>query len=262
MYNLLEYNKNYSKTSASLWNYYRDEPNNPPPVVPGTDSPTFNYNADPITNSASFKYKNSFIGKTPNSYNDDNNVIKGVEMVVPLKHLGNFWDSLYISLVNSEVNLILTWSENCVSTDLITHVVVPAGINNLPRPVITAPASATFKITDIKLHVPVVTLSSENDNKLLEQLKTGFKRTIKWNKYRSEISNQTGNNNLNYLIDPAFIKVNRLFALSCKNDNKVENQSEDVRTSFKKYYVTKVEVKDFNVLIDGEPFFDIPIRNN
>ena len=97
------------------------------------------------------------------------------------------------------------------------------------------------------MYVPVVTLSSENDNKLLEQLTTGFKKTIKWNNYRSEMSNQTKNNNLNYLIDPTFTNVNRLFVLSFKN--------EDDRTSFSKYYVPKVEIKDFNVLIDGKLFF-------
>ena len=63
------------------------------------------------------------------------------------------------------------------------------------------------------MYVPVVTLSTENDKKLLEQLRTGFKRTIKWNKYRLEMTNHTQNNNLNYLIDPTFIKVNRLFVL-------------------------------------------------
>ena len=97
------------------------------------------------------------------------------------------------------------------------------------------------------MYVPVVTLSAENDNKLLEQLKTGFKRTIKWNKYRSQMSNQTKNNNLNYLVDPTFANVNRLFALSFENEND--------RTSFSKYYVLNVEIKDFNVLIDGKSLF-------
>ena len=99
----------------------------------------------------------------------------------------------------------------------------------------------------------MVTLSAENDNKLLEQLKTGFKKTIKWNEYRSEISNKDANNNLNYLIDPTFTNVNRLFVLTFGNETD--------RTSFSKYYVPKVEVKDFNVLIDGKPFFEIPVKN-
>ena len=110
-----------------------------------------------------------------------------------------------------------------------------------------SPESATFKIKDCKLYVPVVTLSAKKDNKVLEQLKTGFKRTIKWNKYRSEMSNQTKNNNLNYFIDPTFTNVNRLFVLTFEN--------EDDRIYFTKYYVSKVEIKDFNVLIDGKPIF-------
>ena len=93
-----------------------------------------------------------------------------------------------------------------------------------------------------------MTLSAEDDNNLLEQLKSGFKRIIQWNKYRSEMTNQTKtNNNLNYLINPTFSKVNRLFVLSFENE-------QDGR-SFSKYYTPKVEIKDFNVLIDGKSFF-------
>ena len=107
-------------------------------------------------------------------------------------------------LINCEVSLILTWSRECVITSMERRV-----ITNTRRD--TSSTNATFQITDTKLYVPVVTLSTENDKKLLEQLRTGFKRTIKWNKYRSEMTNQTKNNNLNYLIDPTFTKVNRLF---------------------------------------------------
>ena len=80
----------------------------------------------------------------------------------------------------------------------------------------------------------------------MEQLKSRFKRTIKWNKYRSEITNHTKANHLNYLIDPTFTKVNRLSVLSFEN--------EEDRTSFSKDYVSKVEIKDFNVLVDGKFF--------
>ena len=93
----------------------------------------------------------------------------------------------------------------------------------------------------------VVNLSTKDDNNFLEQLKSGLKRTIKWNKHRPEMTNQTKTNYLNYLIDTAFTKVNRLFVLSFEN--------EEDRTSFSKYYVPKVEIKDFNVLIDGKSFF-------
>ena len=109
---------------------------------------------------------------------------------------------------------------------------------------VNTPTNATFKIKDAKFYAPVVTLSTENGNKFLEQLKSGFKRTIKWNKYRSELTTQTKVNN--YLIDPTFNKVNRLFVLPFEN--------EDDSKSFSKYYTPKVEIKDFNVSIDGKSF--------
>ena len=145
------------------------------------------------------------------------NTEKEGEIVVPLKYLSNFWKILDMPLITCEINLILIWSENCVITckakidadpDAGTAV---AAVNNTKN--------ATFEIKDTKLYVPVVSLSTEDDNKLLEQLKTGFKRTIKWNKYRSEMTKQAKTNNLNYLIDPTFDKVNRLFVLSFENED-------------------------------------------
>ena len=103
-------------------------------------------------------------------------------------------------------------------------------------------------------------MSKENDIKLLEELKSGFKRTIKWNKYRSQMSVQSNNNNLNYLIDPTFTNVNRLFVLSFERIEE-NNIKKDYRDSFSHYYVPKVQIKDFNVLIDGKIFFDLPIKN-
>ena len=193
---------------------------------------------------------------------------KNIEIVVPLKHLSNFWKTLDMPLINCEVFLTLTWSENCVLTDVTTQTAKAAQGDQQDqqyqqyqqyqqdpaRSAINAPTNATFQITDTKLYVPVVTLSTENDKKLLEQLRTGFKRTIKWNKYRSEMTNQTKNNNLNYLIDVTFTKVNRLFVLSLENEND--------RTTFSKYYVPNVQTKNFNVLIDGTSFFDMPTKND
>ena len=154
--------------------------------------------------------------------------------------------------INCEVSLALTWSENCVLTNITTQTAAAAQGDNPARERIDAPTSATFKITDTKLYVPVVTLSTKDDNNFLEQLKSGFKRTIKWNKYRSEMTNQTKTNHLNYLIDPTFTKVNRLFVLSFEN--------EEDRTSFSKYYGPKVEIKDFDVLIDEKSFFDMSVK--
>ena len=164
MYNSLEYCKNYRKTTGSLWNYYRDEPSN-----------------SLSSNSESFKYKTSITGNTYNvgagedGY-DANKVGKNeTKIVIPLKHLSDFWKSLNIPLINCEVELYLTWSKNCVLADMTRR---NARGNN---PAIVPPAEVTFEITDTKSYVRVVTLSKENDIKLLDQLKLEFKRTIKWN---------------------------------------------------------------------------------
>ena len=123
------------------------------------------------------------------------------------------------------------------------------------NPAIVTPTGSEFKIPDTKLYVPVVSLSKENDIKLLEQLKSGFKRTIKWNNYRSQMTIQPQNNNLNYLIDPTFTNVNILFVLSFSRNNNTDN-----RDSFSDYYVPNVEIKDFNVLIGGKSFFDLSVK--
>ena len=140
MYNLIEYSDNYSKTSGSLWQYYKDDPN------------------DSLTGSKSFKSKVKIIGNTPNSGNT-----KYVGIMVPLKYLSNFWRTLEMPLINCEVNLILTWSKDCVITN--------------------SEGEEKFAITETKLYVPVVTLSTEDNAKLLQQLKSNFKRKINWNKY-------------------------------------------------------------------------------
>ena len=124
------------------------------------------------------------------------------------------------------------------------------------NPAFVLPSGAKFKIADTKLYVPVVILSKENDAKLLEQLQSGFKRTIKLNKYRSQMTIQPQNNNLNYLIDPTFTNVNRLFVLPFTRTN-----THDYRNVFSNYYVLDAEIKDFNVLIDRKSFFDLPVKN-
>ena len=182
MYNLLEYSKNYRKTTGSFWNYYRDEPNNPP--LNDDDPPTINYNADPITNSESFKYKSSITGKTSNANQEkgknteqgNTKIKKSLENTVSSKYLSNIWRSLDMLLTNFEVSLTFTWSENCVLTNISTQT---AQGDNVAKSVI-------FKIIDTKLYVPVVTLSTKDDNNFLEQLISGFKRTTKRKKCKSD----------------------------------------------------------------------------
>ena len=132
--------------------------------------------------------------------------------------------------------MILIWSNNCALGDMTVRA---AGNNDNP-PAMVAPTKLEFQITDTKLYVPVVTLSAKDDNNFLEQLKSVFKRSIKWNKYRSEMAVQTNNSNLNYLIDPTFTKINRLFVLSFERIAGEINTTKDHRDSFSNYYVPNV----------------------
>ena len=137
MYNLLEYSKNYRKTTGSLWNYYRDEFNH---------FPANNYNANPITNSESFKYKTNITGNTSNANQENGEnteqentkTNKNLKIVVSLKHLSNFWKTLDTTLIKCKVSSTLAWSENCVLTDITTQASVPAQRNYPARPAINA----------------------------------------------------------------------------------------------------------------------------
>ena len=170
-----------------------------------------------------------------------------------LKYLSNLLGELKIPLINCEVSLNLKWSKNCLLTSKATRNRI-AGQGDQPLfNAINNPKNTVFDVTDCKLYVPIVTLSVENENKLYEQFKIGFLVTVKWNKYRSQITNQTANNNLNYLIDPTISKINRSFFLAFVN--------EEDRSSFSKYYTPTIGIEDSNTLIDQKPFFEIPVKN-
>ena len=156
VYNLIEYSDDYSNTSGSLWQYFKEIPavNNAGNIV--------DFNGANATDSFNFKTKIT-------SQTGDNGRMDNVEIMVPLKHLSNFCRTIEMPLINYEVELILTWSANCVI--IYTDV---------------ADQNLTFTIRETNLYVPVVTLSTQNNAKLLPQLKSGFKRTISWNKYLSK----------------------------------------------------------------------------
>ena len=111
-----------------------------------------------------------------------------------------------------------------------------------------------FNITDCKLYVPIVTLQTEYQKQLYEELKTGITIDFTWSKYRSQVIYQTATNNLNYLIDPTYKNVNKLFILAF--------EKEEDKKSFSEYYTRTIEIKDYNVILDGtKPFYEIPIKN-
>ena len=223
MYNLIEYSDNYAKTTGSLWQYCKDIParNANDDIIIFADGNTTD----------SFNFKVKITGRT------ENDGAKDVEIMAALKYLSNFWRTLEMPLINCEVNLILTWSSTCV--------LIATSIPN---------QNATFAITDTKLYVPVVTLSTQENTKFFQQFKSGFKRVINWNKYLSKPELLAQNPNLNHLVEPSFQGVNRLFVLAFEND--------DDRTSDEEYYLPTVEIKDYNIVINGENFFDQPIKIN
>ena len=137
-----------------------------------------------------------------------------------------------MQLINYEINLILIWFSTCVIT--------------------SSTGAGRFTIPDTKLYVPVVTSSTQDNAKVLQQLKSGFERTINWNKYQLKISKGRPNQDLDFLIDPSFQGVNRFFVLSFGNEN--------ARTAHTGYYLPKVEIKDYNVKIDGKNLLDQPIK--
>ena len=218
MCNLIEYSDNYSNISESLWQYYRDEvPLNNDDVV--TSFPG---------NSASFELKYKITDET------EYDGTKYVETMVPLKYLKNFLRTLEIPLIDCKIKLFLTWSAN--------RVIYNTAANQ----------ATTFDITDTKLFVPIVTLSTQDNPKLLHQLNSGFKRTIHWEKYQSKVTMQVQNRYLDYLMDPSFHGVNRLFVLSFSDST--------VRTEYRRYFRLNVEIKDYNVMIDGENVSNQPVK--
>ena len=180
MYNVLEYSKNYTKTIGSLYNYYRDELS--------YDNDNYNFGNIKVVNSKAFKYKNKIIGDTydvnstilnpagnarirnPN-YSANNSGKKSIELPIPLKYLGNFWRALNIPLISCEVSLELKWNKNCLITSIKREINLDGGNTE-------ASTGATLAIKDCKLYVPVVTLSKDDEIKLLTNLKSEFKREI------------------------------------------------------------------------------------
>ena len=137
-------------------------------------------------------------------------------------------------LINCEINLILTWSNSIFTID--------NPIDN-QEPI--------FTITDTKPYLPVVTLSTQDRAKLFEQLKSGFKRTINWNKYEPKVTVEQQNRYLDFLINPSFQGVNRLFVLNTSG-----------RISNIRYYLQLLQINYYNVVIDGRNVFDQPLKND
>ena len=222
MYNLIEYSDNYSDTSGSFWQFKRDDVIDNADVTNDDDSP-------------SFKYKAGLIGNT-----EENERKNRVKTAVLLKYLTNFRRSLEIPLINSKVELTVNWIERCV---------------------LTIANTAIFKITDAKLYVPVVILSTEDNLKLSTLLSEEFKRSIYWSKQKVtdniviDIAAPNAEKHITELLDSSYQGVKTFFVLAYDN-NQVSVHS------FKKYFLPRVTIENYNIEIDGRNFYDQPINDS
>ena len=231
MYNLLKRSDNYQNSTGSLYQFKRDEPPDD--------------NADVGNATSSMVYKSKLIKGS------DNNNVNNVKLAVPLKYVSNFFRSLEMPLVNCKIDIELTW--NCMISS------ANAAANRV----------VSFMITDTKLYVPIVTLSTKDNTNLTKQLNEGFKKTIYWNQYLSQPFPETPHKKTGITrlaLDAAFQGVNRLFVLAVDDTpadevtdaparrNLAANQV--IRNSFRKYFFPRVDITSYNVLIDGRNFYD------
>ena len=232
MYNLLEYSDNYQNSTGSLYQIKRDEP------------PDDNVNVG--NNTTSLVYKSKLMKGS-----DDNNV-NNVKLVVPLKYVSNFFRSLELPLANCKNDLELAWHKDC----MISSANAAAG------------QAVSFMITDTKLYVPIVTLSTKDNTNLTKQLNEGFKRTIYWNQYVPKPFPETPHKKTGItrfaLDDAVFQGVNRLFVLAF--DDTAADEAADaaaprklaanqvIRNSYRKYFIPRSDITSYNVLTDGRSF--------
>ena len=183
--------------------------------------------------------KINLIGST-----EANGTKNGVKIVVPLKYLSNFWRSLEMPLINCKVELSLKWYERCL---------------------LTAGNTATFTITDAKLYVPIVTLSIEDNSKLSKLLNEGFKRPIYWKENKltpNKIVGLAAVNDIKYirqLLDSSCQGVKKLFVLAYNNTPGNNQVSVD---SYKKYFLSRVKIDNYNIKIDCRNFYNQPINDS
>ena len=229
MYNLIEYSDNYQDSSATLYQYKRDEP----PEADAVADLTAN-------NSDSLKYKIKLLGNVTEVAGDAAGVRRlNVKVVVPLKYLSNFFRSLEMPLINCKIKLNLAWKKESVLS--------------------TGDGEVVFVTNDTKLYVPVVTLSKEDNKDFIEQQNQGFQRSIYWNEYKTKEINENADANVfKYInLDPSFQGVNRLFVMAYHRAN-----GQPTRNGQRKYYLLRIDLEKYNVIIDGRNFYDNPVESD
>ena len=179
--------------------------------------------------------------KTANAVNNTSSSVKNIKIVVPLKYLSNFWRSLEMPLISCKIHLELNWIEDCILS--------------------SARDSAKFKITDAKLHVPIVTLSTKDNVNLTKQLSNGFKRSVYWNSYQTIPAKVIDKGtNIYELLSASFQGVKRLFVLCYIIAASAANNKAGIKNN-RKYFLPRAKVENYNVLIDGRNFYDPAIND-
>ena len=237
MYNLIEYSGNYQDSSATLYQYKRDEPPDNNVNLTADNSTSFKYNVNLLGN------PNAVVTPAPAAGVDPNGISRlNVKVFVPLKYLSNFFRSLEMPLINCKIKLNLTWKKECVLS--------------------TNDGNAVFIINDTKLYVPVVTLSKEDNKDFIEQQNKGFQRSIYWNEYKTKEKDKNADannaNTVRYInLDPSFQAVNRLFLMAYDRA-----AGHATRNGQRKYYLPRIDLKKYNVIIDGRNFYDNPTESD
>ena len=227
MYNLIEYSANYLDSSGSLWQFKRYQ-------VPANRADLS------INNSQAFKYKSAVVGKTSN-VKDGESFVKDTKTVVPLKYFSNLWRSLEMSLINCKVHLEINSLKDCFLS--------------------SAGNSAKFKITDAKLYVTIVTLSTKDSVNLTKQLSEGFKRSVYWNSYQAKPAKEIEKRkNLYKLHNASFQVLRRLFVLAYVVAAGATNDEADIKDN-EKYFIPGGEINNYIALIDGRNFYDQSIND-
>ena len=239
LYKMLEYSGNYADTTGSLYQYKRPEPRD------------INGNVVNLgTVLSSFKYQSGLVQKqltTPNSVNVPDNIDpnfanahriwKNIKIVVALKYISNFLRNLELPLINTKLYMELNWTKYSVLCNQNQN--------------------SIFQITKCELYIPIVTLNTENNNKLSELLSKGFERNVVWNEYKSKIEGVTiPQNDIMFrrtTLDASFQGVSKLFAVAYETDDIERNANTE--ESRRRYYLPRAEIKDYNVLIDGRNFY-------
>ena len=246
LYHMLEYSGNYADTTGSLYQHKRPEPR------------ANNDNVDNLgTALSSLKYQSGLVQKqltTPNSENvlantDPNfanaqRIWKNIKIVVPLKYISNFFRNLELPLINTKLYMELNWTKFSVSCNQ-DH-------------------NSIFQVTKCELYIPIVTLNTENNNKLSELLIKGFERTVIWNEYKSKIERVTIPQNDNMFkrttLDVSFQGVSKLFTAAYETGDIQRNTNH--QHSRRRYYLPRAEITDYNVLIDGRNFYDQSVNSS